>query len=111
MNKMELDAILVQYIKDIRSVLGRSFKGAKLYGSYVRGNFTEDSDIDIVIFTDVMPEHYMDLIKKTADITMNYNLQYDIWISPVFQNVDLFKKREHGVPYYQNIEKEGIALG
>jgi len=42
---------------------------------------------------------------------MNYNLQYDIWISPVFQNVDLFKKREHGVPYYQNIEKEGIALG
>lgn len=111
MQKEQLTPILTNYIKDIRQVLAADFSGAKLYGSYARGNFTDESDIDIVIFTDKRPDEYMNLIEKTADITMHYNLTYDIWISPVFQNEKLFKQREHAVPYYQNIEKEGIVLG
>lgn len=111
MNRKLLKPILIQYIKDIQGTLGDDFKGAKLYGSYARGTFTDDSDIDIVIFTDKMPNTYIDLIQKTADITMAYNLQYDIWLSPVFQNITLFKERKHAVPYYQNIEKDGILLG
>ena len=49
--------------------------------------------------------------EKIVDVTMEYNDKYNVWISPVFQNYELFKQREKIVPYYQNIQKEGIRIG
>lgn len=102
---------LIKYVKRISTILQDDFIAAKLYGSFARGEQTDDSDIDIVIFTKKTQDQYISLMKKIVDVTMEYNDKYNVWISPVFQNYELFKQREKIVPYYQNIQKEGIRIG
>lgn len=111
MEKRETDKIILQYITEVKKVLKKDFEKAVLYGSYVRNEETEDSDIDIAIFTNRKAEEFYILIERISEITFEYNVQYDVILSPVFQNVEDFEKWKKVVPYYQNIQKEGIDIG
>ena len=50
---------LIEYVKRISTILQDDFIAAKLYGSFARGEQTDDSDIDIVIFTKKTQDQYM----------------------------------------------------
>ena len=64
---------LIEYVKRISTILQDDFIAAKLYGSFARGEQTDDSDIDIVIFTKKTQDQYISLMKKIVDVTMEYN--------------------------------------
>ena len=51
MHKEELDSIINEYISEIKKILGADLKRAVIYGSYARGEYEEESDIDIALFT------------------------------------------------------------
>ena len=48
-----LNVILKKYVKDIQQLYGNKLKTVLLYGSYARGDFRADSDIDIMILVDL----------------------------------------------------------
>ena len=48
----QLKGILEKYVKDIHQLYGNDLKTVILYGSYARGDFGPDSDIDIMILVD-----------------------------------------------------------
>ena len=109
--KKEISPVITAYVKEMRKILGNDFHKAYLYGSYARNEFTEDSDIDIAIFTDRPSNEFYLLINKIAELTFDYNVKYDLILSPVFQNETEYQRMLKVVPYFQNIQKEGIAIG
>lgn len=111
MEKREKDEIILQYVAEVKKVLKKDFERAVLYGSYARNEESEDSDIDIAIFTKRKTEEFYVLIERISEITFEYNVQYNVILSPVFQNVEDFEKWKKVLPYYQNIQKEGINIG
>ncbi len=46
--------LLDKYIAEIKKIYGTHLQEVILYGSYARGDFKEDSDIDIMILLDIM---------------------------------------------------------
>ena len=38
--------IIMSFARKVRRILGKNLKQVILYGSYARGDYTEDSDID-----------------------------------------------------------------
>ena len=44
--------VLIQYVNRIHEIYRRELKAVILYGSYARGDYTESSDIDIMILVD-----------------------------------------------------------
>lgn len=110
-NTTEIKQIISRYIRDVKHVLGSDFVNALVYGSYARGEYGEDSDIDIAIFTNVQPEKFYILIDKISEITFEYNVEYDIMLSPVFQNISQYNRMMNALPYYQSIRREGILVG
>ena len=42
-----------QYVSEIKKIYGSHLKEIILYGSYARGDFGPDSDIDIMILLDI----------------------------------------------------------
>lgn len=111
MSVKEIDPIIKNYIENVRELLGADFHRACVYGSYARGEYGEDSDIDIAIFTDRKPGDFYLLIDLISEITFEYNVKYDIILSPVFQNEQEYERMLKAVPYYQSIQREGIAVG
>ena len=50
-------------------------------------------------------------VNEIAEITYEYSVKYDVILSPVFQNQKQFEHMADVLPYYQNIQKEGIVVG
>ena len=108
-NSKDLGFVINNYIAEVKQLLGEDF----LRGSYARGEYSdvEESDIDIAIFTNRPANEFYCLINQISEATFEYNVKYGIMLSPVFQNENDFKRMLKVLPYYQNIQREGIAVG
>lgn len=54
MMSYSMKELLDKYIAEIKKIYGTHLQEVILYGSYARGDFKEDSDIDIMILLDIM---------------------------------------------------------
>ena len=102
--------LIGQYIEEIKKIYGSHVRQIILYGSYARGDFRPDSDIDIMILTTLTDEE----IKKTEpmlfDLAFDFQMDYGGDISVVVKNKDQFEYWLGALPFYNNVKKEGIVL-
>ena len=105
-----LNVILKKYVKDIQQLYGNKLKTVLLYGSYARGDFRADSDIDIMILVDLSEQVILKKGHVLSDITFDYNFNDDLKIMPIVKNLDHFNKWLRAYPFYYNVKREGIEL-
>ena len=48
-----MQSLIDQYVEEIKRIYGSHVKQIILYGSYARGDFRPDSDVDIMIMVDM----------------------------------------------------------
>lgn len=76
------------------------------------GDFNENSDIDIMILTDLTDDEIVkyrsEMSHLTYDIECNNN--FNISLSPLLKNMDKFNYWLEAMPFYMNIQKEGVVL-
>ena len=79
-----------------------------LYGSVARNDNTDESDIDIVIII----KNEMD--DATKERFIHWSAELDLRYDRVFSIIDIqeenMEKWGNVLPFYQNIQKEGIVL-
>ncbi len=78
-----------------------------LYGSYARGDYDEESDIDVLVLVKQAQQDPFPF----ADIAAALLLQYGVLVSIVVKDTAQFEKYKDILPYYQAIQKEGIVYG
>lgn len=105
-----LEKILKEYINNIRLIYGESLNAVILYGSYARGDFRPDSDIDIMILVDLEDEEIKEKAEQISLLTFNINLDYDLMIMPIVKNLHEFYYWVDVYPFYSNVQSEGIRL-
>lgn len=99
-----------KFIDEIKKILGERLKKVILYGSYARGDYNKKSDVDIMILTDLSFEEIEDYRDKISDIAYDIELNTGIVLSPVIKNIEKYNSRINFVPFYKNVEKEGVVL-
>ena len=105
-----LKTILQKYVKDIQSIYGNMLKTVISYGSYARGDFSPDSDIDIMILVDLDDNEIRSKGRDLSNLTFDYNFDNEIEIMPIVKNLDHFNKWLNAYPFYNNVKNEGIEL-
>ena len=109
---IEIQNIIQDFIYKVKVILGDRLQKIILYGSYARGDFNKSSDIDIMILTDLNEkelEQYKDKIYDIAyDIESENN--FEIEISPLIKKIDKYNARVNIVPFYTNVQREGVVL-
>ena len=105
-----LNALLKQYVDDICKIYGKKLKAVILYGSYARGDFKPDSDIDIMILVDMTDEEIKMKGRALSDLTFDYNFDNELKIMPIVKNQGHCNKWLRAYPFYNNIKKEGVEL-
>lgn len=102
--------LIEQYVFAIRKIYGKHLKKVILYGSYARGNFHKDSDIDIMVLVD-LPDTQIEIYSdELSELGFEYNINHDIWFMPVVKNEAHFWQWCNVYPFYSNVVKEGILL-
>jgi len=102
---MKIKELLEEFKKEIEKLYGDRLKQIILYGSHARGDFTEESDIDLLIVLKgkVVPGKEID---RMIDIITEINLKYGVLISvyPVSEK----DYEEVNSPLLINVRREGV---
>lgn len=102
--------LLKKYVEDVHRIYGDKLRTVILYGSYARGDFGSDSDIDIMILVDLSDEEIRIKGRSLSDVTFEYNFDNDLEIMPIVKNQEHFNKWLRAYPFYNNVKKEGVEL-
>ncbi|MEI3392055.1 MAG: nucleotidyltransferase domain-containing protein [Clostridia bacterium] len=98
------------FVNQVKEILGKRLKKVILYGSYARGDYNKQSDVDIMILTDLSFEEIEEYRDRISDIAYDIELDTGIILSPVIKNIEKYNSRISFVPFYKNVEREGVVL-
>ena len=107
-----INKIINEFITEINNTFGDRVKKIILYGSYARGNFNTSSDIDIIILTDFTNDEIVQNRNKIVQLAyhIEWNNRFSIHLSQIVKNVDRFNYWLEALPFYMNVQKEGVIL-
>ena len=92
---------LDEFLRRVEGQFGHSIENIVLFGSYARGDYDEESDIDVLIVGDVDFDELMNIV---TDIL----LEYGELISPIVIRLGEFKRREDS--FIKTVLREGKVL-
>lgn len=105
-----MQQLIQQYVSNIHDIYGSHLRQIILYGSYARGDFHPDSDIDIMILLDLSDIDIKKYRHQLSDMTFDFNMDYDVDIKPIAKNEEHYRKWVDNYPFYSNVNREGVRL-
>lgn len=102
--------LIESYVTGLKNIYGTHLRQVILYGSYARGDFREDSDIDIMILLDMSDEELKVYRHQLSEFTFDFNMEHDLDIKPYAKSEAHFNKWVLNYPFYSNVRKEGVNL-
>lgn len=102
------EGIWNEFVKGLLEIMKNKLVSVILYGSVARGTNTEDSDVDITLLMHGKLDFETE--DKLSDFIVDMNLKYDKVFSVIDIDVEHFQKWVNALPFYQNVEREGIVL-
>ena len=107
---MNINELLSRYINEIKKIYGETLQAVILFGSYARGDNTEDSDIDIMILLDLSDIDIKKYRHQLSYMTFDFNMDYDVDIKPIAKSEEHYRKWVDNYPFYSNVNREGVRL-
>lgn len=108
--RSELQIVLNEVKNASQQLYGDKLNRIILYGSYARGDNTEESDIDIMIVLNCDADEIRELRGVTAEMASDISLEREVFLSVLLRDKKHFEDNLDFLPFYKNIEKEGVAV-
>ncbi len=110
--KPSINPVIEPVVRAFRAALqtlyGDRLHGVVLYGSYARGDYNDESDIDLlVVLNDAQVDTYRE-IRKITEVETQLLLTYGLAVSPLPVAIDTYNTAYTGV--YQKARQEGIVV-
>ncbi|MCL2089172.1 MAG: nucleotidyltransferase domain-containing protein [Oscillospiraceae bacterium] len=106
----QLNKITNEVTQGAKNILGDKLRKVILYGSYARGDYNTDSDVDIMILTDVKDDEVSRLACEIDMVSSDVSLENDMLVSVFIKNKQFFDEHLPILPFYQNVIKDGVEL-
>ena len=102
------ETITNELVNGLIELFGAKLEQVILYGSFARGDADDESDIDVAVILSaaLSPDIMERFIAFNAELDLKYNKFFSIID---FNKADV-KKWGTIVPFYKNINREGIVL-
>lgn len=91
-------------------MINEHLKQIILFGSYARGDYTEESDIDIAVLVDCDRAETSRYRKDLVRLSSEMDLKNMVVVNFVCLPYEEFNEKKSYYPFYANIEKEGKVI-
>src|SRR5699024_7225358 len=102
--------IIQDFAKSVRKMMGNSLDSVIVYGSYARGDYSELSDIDVMLLVSLGEEEIKEISDQISDLAFDFMMKYGVELSPVISNIEHFNYWVDNLPYDRNVRDEGVRL-
>ena len=106
----QLNTILSAIGDLAKQTFGKKLHALVLYGSYARGDFDEQSDVDVMLLVDEKREALSSFREPFVRLCADLGLRYDLVIVATLQDTATFEQYRKVLPFYQNVEREGVKV-
>lgn len=115
MNEIVLNDTVITKVKEeatnmVKLLMGKDLIKVILYGSCARGDYTQDSDVDIALITKCNRMEAKIYSEKIADISMQLAMEYFTVVNFVCLPYAEFMQKKSWYLYFRNIDTEGEVL-
>lgn len=107
-SKNKLEEIINRIVVFSKEIFGDKFESVILYGSYARGDYDEESDIDIMIMVDMSREELVKYRRIINNFCADLDLQYSVLLASKLQSKSFFDEWKNTLPFYQNVLQDGV---
>jgi len=110
--KNELYIILNDFVDGAKDIFGEKLKDVILFGSYARGDYDDESDVDIAILADISRDEEKnytdDIVALMSKVDKKHS--YSILLSPIILSYGFFEEWNETIPFYRTVKNEGVRL-
>ncbi len=99
-----------EFVTLAKACFGENLTKVILYGSYARGDYNDQSDIDVMVLVSLPNSEIKQLENRIYDGAFDLELKYGKMLSPLIRNQDMFEYWSDTLPFYQNIRTEGVEI-
>ena len=108
--KNDLELILSYVARQSKLLFSDKLDSVVLFGSYARGDYDDESDIDIMILADINNSDITQYTRKLRNMICELELDYDCVLAPCIVSKEVFNRFKDILPFYRNVEKEGVRI-
>jgi len=109
-SKTTLNIVTDAVVLAAKDSLGNKLDKVILYGSYARGDFDGESDIDILILADIPQNDELKEYQKINRFISRLGLEHDVLITVNLTSSSTFYKFANDLPFFVNVQREGVVL-
>ena len=107
LNRETLNSLLERARAELQRIYGDRLRSVYLFGSWARGEGDEDSDVDVAIVLDEVPD-YLAEIERTSELFCDLGLEADVLISCVFIAEDDLSTGRYAL--HRAVQREGVPV-
>lgn len=108
--RSQLDKILQAIRKEAVRQFGGQLDAVVLYGSYARGDYDDESDIDVMVCVKLSKSLLAQYRKTFSHLGSDLGLEHDITVSIHLQDQETFEQYKNDLPFYRNVLREGVPV-
>ena len=108
--KNQLHMICEGVARDARRLLGDKLEAVILYGSYARGDYDSESDVDIMVIVRCQTAELRQYRHMLAPTASCLSLEHDVTVSVAMADTESLNRYGNHLPYYINVNREGIRI-
>jgi predicted nucleotidyltransferase len=105
--KKKVKSLMTKLKKGLAELYGPRLKAVILFGSYARGDYNKNSDLDVMIVLDTYKSRWEELV-RSAELASDLSLEYGVTISRTIMSEAQWNKGD--LPVLVNVRAEGILV-
>lgn len=102
---VNVECLLAELKQGLTRIYGDRLKAVYLFGSYARGDYHLDSDLDVMIVLDTYNSYWDELV-RSAELASDLSLKYEVTVSRTIMTEEQWKNGD--LPVLRNVRTEGI---
>ena len=106
----QMNQIIAELCRGISAIFPEDRLEPILFGSYARGDAEEATDIDVLVLVDAPQDVIHHREWEIGNIAGELLVDYGVLVSPIIENRDYYHRNVELLPFFRNIQREGVRM-
>ena len=103
-----VSSIIYKFSQELKQILGDNLAKVIVYGSYARGDYRDNSDVDIMISVKMSDEEIKAVKNDIYNLAFDVEMSTGIELAPIIKNEKQYEYWVDTLPFYRNVRNEGM---
>ena len=109
-SQIEVRTIIEQLHDRLKNIFPQEQFDVILFGSYARNDADDGSDIDVMFLADSSRETIQEKQWQIGNIAAEVLMDHGIVVSPIVENRAYYHANVDLLPFYKNVQREGVWI-